>query len=158
MPLFSSYFLPYQWLQGYRRETKMRTFQWNVRTIGIVAVAILLTASLGVMGIWLLFSGQPGTGMMENNHPAEMMNGVDMSGGHEPMMGAPANRGFLGGYTGVVGLVMIVAFMGMVGSLVYTLFREKPGQPQPATCWNCERPIETDWTSCPYCGEAIIPP
>ncbi|MDP1713311.1 MAG: zinc ribbon domain-containing protein [Anaerolineales bacterium] len=134
----------------------MKTFQWNARTIVIVAVALLLTASVGVMGIWLLLSGQPGTGMMESGDHTEMMGGMDISGDHTTMMGAPANRGLLGGYTGAVGLVMILAFVGMVGSLLYALFREKPGQPQPAACWNCERPVETDWTTCPYCGAALV--
>lgn len=133
----------------------MKTFQWNARTIIIIAIAILLTASVGAMGIWLLFSGQPGTGMRESGNHTEMMNGVDMSGDHETMMGDPANRGILGGYTGIIGLVMIVAFMGMVGSLLYSLFREKPGQPQQTNCWNCERPVEFDWASCPYCGATL---
>jgi hypothetical protein len=133
----------------------MKTFQWNARAIAIVMIAILLAASVGAMGIWLLLSGQPGTGMMESGDHTEMMNNDGMSENHAPMMGAPANRGILGGYTGVIGIVMIVTFTGMVGSLIYALFREKPGQPQPATCWNCERPIETDWTSCPYCNATL---
>jgi zinc-ribbon domain len=133
----------------------MKTFQWNTRTIVTVSIALLLTASVGVMGIWLLLSGQPGTGMMEGSSHPDMMDGTEMSGNHVPMMGTPANRGILGGYTGAVGLIMILTFTGMVGSLLYTLFREKPGQPQPAACWNCERPIETDWISCPYCGVAL---
>jgi len=133
----------------------MKTFQWNVRTIIIVTVAVLLTASVGAMGIWLLTSGQPGTGMMENGDNTNMMNNVDMSGGQMPMMGAPANRGILGGYTGVIGIIMIVTFTGLVGTLIYTLFREKPGQPQPVVCWNCERPVESDWAACPYCGEFL---
>ncbi len=143
----------------------MKSFQWNTRTMVTVAVAFLLTASVGVMGVWLLLSGQPGTGMMERGDYTEMMSGMDtsidhttMMGGmdtsidHTTMMGAPANRGIFGGYTGAVGLVMILAFVAMVGSLLYALFREKPEQPQPASCWNCERPVETDWTTCPYCG------
>ena len=133
----------------------MKTFQWNARTIVIVAVALLLTASVGVMGIWLLLSGQPGTGMMESGDHTGGMDGMDMSGDHTTMMGAPANRGLFGGYTGAVGLMMILAFVGMVGSLLYALFLEKPGQPQPAACWNCERPVETDWTTCPYCDAAL---
>jgi len=138
----------------------MKTFQWNVRTIMIVTVAVLLTASVGAMGVWLLTSGQPGTGMMENGDQTNMdqtnmMNNVEMSGDQMPMMGTPANRGVLGGYTGVIGIIMIVTFTGLVGTLIYTLFREKPGQPQSAVCWNCERPVETDWTSCPYCGETL---
>ena len=133
----------------------MKTFEWNARAIAIVSVAILLTVSVGAMGVWLLFSGQPGTGMMEGGESSQMMNNVDMSGDHAPMMGAPANRGILGGYTGVIGVVMIVTFTGMVGSLLYTIFREKPGQPQPKACWNCERPVETDWTSCPYCEATL---
>ena len=130
----------------------MKSFQWNTRTMVTVAVAFLLTASVGVMGVWLLLSGQPGTGMMERGDYTEMMSGMDTSIDHTTMMGAPANRGIFGGYTGAVGLVMILAFVAMVGSLLYALFREKPEQPQPASCWNCERPVETDWTTCPYCG------
>ncbi|HLB47856.1 MAG TPA: zinc ribbon domain-containing protein [Anaerolineales bacterium] len=133
----------------------MKTFNWNARTVVTVAIAFLLTASVGVMGVWLLLSGQPGTGMMESGDHAGAMGGMDMSGDHATMMGAPANRGIFGGYTGAVGLVMILAFVVMVGSLVYALFREKPGQPQPVTCWNCKRPVETDWTACPYCGAAL---
>jgi hypothetical protein len=133
----------------------MKTFQWNARTIVTVSVALLLTASVGAMGIWLLLSGQPGTGMMESNDQMDMMSGVDMLGDHVTMLGVPANRGILGGYTGAIGLVMIMTFVGMIGLLIYTLFREKPGQPQPAACWNCERPVETDWTSCPYCAAGL---
>ena len=44
----------------------MKTFNWNARTVVTVAIAFLLTASVGVMGVWLLLSGQPGTGMMES--------------------------------------------------------------------------------------------
>lgn len=133
----------------------MKTFEWNARTISIVTLAFLLTASVGVMGAWLLVSGQPGTGMMENDSHAGAMDGMTTTSDHQTMMGAPANRGLFGGYTGVVGLVMILAFVMMVGSLLYALWREKPGQPQPATCWNCERPVETEWTACPYCSAAL---
>ena len=133
----------------------MKTFQWNARTIVTVTIALLLTASVGVMGIWLLLSGQPGTGMMEGSSYPDIMGGMEMSGDHVTMMGSPANRGILGGYTGAIGFVMILAFVGMVGLLLYTLFREKPGQPQEAACWDCERPVETDWTSCPYCEAAL---
>jgi len=133
----------------------MKTFEWNARTVFTVAIAFLLTASVGVMGVWLVLSGQPGTGMMENVDHTGILDGMEMAGGNTPMMGAPANRGIFGGYTGVVGLVMILVFMLMVGSLIYALFREKPGQPQAATCWNCERPVETEWTICPYCDAAL---
>ncbi len=127
----------------------MKTFNWNVRTIVTVVIAFLLTASVGVMGLWLLLSGQPGTGMMESGDHTGMMGGMTMPG---IMMGAPADRGIFGGYTGAVGLVMILAFVAMVGILLFALWREKPGQPQPASCWNCERPVETEWAACPYCA------
>lgn len=93
--------------------------------------------------------------LLESGDHTEMIGGADMSGDHATMMGAPANRGIFGGYTGAVGLVMILAFVGMVGSLLYALFCEKPGQPQPAACWNCERLVETDWKTCPYCGAVL---
>ncbi len=135
----------------------MKTFQWTAQTTVTVAIALLLAASVGIMGGWLLLSGQPGTGMMESSDHPSMMSGVDMSSSdHATMMGAPANRGLFGGYTGTIGLIMILAFVGMVGLLLYALFREKPGQPQPATCRNCERPVDTDWITCPYCGAALV--
>ena len=133
----------------------MKTFQWNMRMLIIVAIACLLASSVGIMGVWLMSSGQPGTGMMENGDLAGMMGTEDMSGDHDTMMGAPANRGILGGYTGTVGIVMILASMGMVGLLLYALFREKPGKPQPSVCWNCERPVEIDWPACPYCEASL---
>ncbi len=134
----------------------MKTFEWNARTIVIVAIALLLTASVGTMGVSLLLSGQPGTGMMESgDHAAMMATGAMGEDIADHTMGAPANRGIFGGYTGAVGLVMILVFTLMVGTLLYALLREKPGQPRPAACWNCERPVETDWTSCPYCGVAL---
>lgn len=135
----------------------MRTFEWNVRTIVTIFIAVGLTVSVGAMGLWLLLSGQPGTGMMEGaDHTRMMTNGehpVVMETaipGH--MMGVPADRGVWGGYTGTIGLVMILVFVAMVALLLYTLLSERPGQPQPDVCWNCERPVETDWTTCPYCG------
>lgn len=130
----------------------MKTFEWNMRTVVTVGFALLLAASVGAMGVWLLLSGQPGTGMMESGDHTLMMESGDLT----TMMGAPADRGIFGGYTGVIGLIMIVLFMAMVALLLYALFRERPGQPQPAACWNCERPVEADWTSCPYCRVALL--
>ena len=69
----------------------MKTFQWDTRTIITVSIALLLTASVGVMGIWLLLSGQPGTGMMEGSSHPDIMGGTEMSGDHVTMMGAPAD-------------------------------------------------------------------
>ncbi len=139
----------------------MQMLQWNARTMTLVAVAAVLTLSVGVMGVWLLLSGQPGTGIMENRDHAAMMGGNDQAGAmmdtaaHDQMMGVPADRGALGGYTGTVGLVMILAFMAMVGSLLYAVVKERPGERQPAACWNCERPVERDWEACPYCGARL---
>ncbi len=139
----------------------MRTFAWNIRTVVTVFIAVGLTASVGAMGVWLLLSGQPGTGMMEGTghiqmmatgeHPAVMGTAIP---GH--MMGVPADRGVWGGYTGTIGLVMILVFVALVALLLYKLLSERPGQPQPGGCWNCERPIETDWTICPYCGVELV--
>ena len=139
----------------------MKTFKWNLRTRATVAVAFLLTVFLGAVGVWLLLSGQPGTGMMEKAEQAEMMRDVDHTQmmlnedhgetmGH--MLGTPADRGLFGGYTGTVGLAMIVVFIAMVGLMLFALLREQPSHPQPAHCRNCGRPVETDWTTCPYCG------
>lgn len=125
----------------------MKNFEWNARTVVTIIIAFLLTASVGVMGLWLLLSGQPGTGVMEQGDHTTMM----ANGDHAAMMGSPADRGALGGYTGMIGLVMILVFVVIVSLLLYTLLSERPGQPQAAICWHCERPVETDWTTCPYC-------
>ena len=42
----------------------MQMLQWNARTMTLVAVAAVLTLAVGVIGVWLLLSGQPGTGIM----------------------------------------------------------------------------------------------
>jgi hypothetical protein len=139
----------------------MQTLQWNIRTMTLVAVAAVLTLSVGVMGVWLLFSGQPGAGIMENRDHTAIMGGNDQAGAmmdtakHDQMMGVPADRGALGGYTGTVGLVMILVFMALIGSLLYAVVKERPSQRQPAACWNCERPVELDWETCPYCGARL---
>lgn len=139
----------------------MQTLQWNAHTLTRVAVAAVLTLSVGVMGVWLLLSGQPGTGIMENRDHAAMMGGNNQAGAmtdtaaHAQMMGVPADRGALGGYTGTVGLVMILAFVAMVGSFLYAVLKERPGQRQPAACPNCERPVELEWEACPYCGARL---
>ncbi|TFH47729.1 MAG: zinc ribbon domain-containing protein [Lysobacterales bacterium] len=134
----------------------MQRFAWTPRTLITVIIAFLLSSSVGAMGIWLLLSGQPGTGMMESQEPALMMTDEMMSGySADHMMGVSADQGVFGGYTGTVGFVMILIFVLMVGVLLFALVREKPGQPQPAACWNCERPVETEWTACPYCGAKL---
>jgi hypothetical protein len=130
----------------------MKRLEWNLRTVATVSLAILLTVSVGGLGGWLLLSGHPGTGMMESNGSGGMMAATAVP---DRMMGIPASRGILGGYTGAVGLVMIVLFVAMVSVLLYALFHERPGQPQPAVCGHCGRPIEVDWATCPYCGEAL---
>lgn len=90
-----------------------------------------------------------------------MMGGSNQTGAmtdtaaHDQMMGVPADRGALGGYSGTVDLVMIVAFVALVGLLLYAVIKERPGQRQPATCWNCERPVELEWELCPYCGARL---
>lgn len=144
----------------------MQTLQWNARTIALFAVASLLAMSVGAMGVWLLLNGQAGTAMPETTAPTatmgmagqgSMMGAKQQPGGtmdtsaHDQMMGVPANRGALGGYTGTLGLVMILGVIAMVGLLLYAVVKERPGQRQPATCWNCERPVELDWEACPYC-------
>ena len=147
----------------------MKPFEWNARSIATVAIALLLAASVGAMGLWLLLSGQPGTGMMESREHVQMMESADHAGlmapggpmatGDRPApghtMGVHADQGVLGGYTGAVGLVMIVLFTGMIGLLLYALFRERPGRPEPASCWNCQRPVESYWSHCAYCGSAL---
>lgn len=134
----------------------MKTFKWNTRVLITVTIAFLLTASVGIMGVWLILSGQPGTGMMESVDQTGMMSDAEMADNPSSMMGVDANRGLFGGYTGTIGLVMIVAFVGMVAMLLYALFREKPGQPQPAFCWNCNRPVEITWATCPYCDAVQV--
>jgi len=130
----------------------MQALQWNARTIALFAVAAVLAASVGVMGVWLLLNGQVGAAISETSAPTSTMKMAGQGGmmgacqqpgatmdtsAHDQMMGVPANRGALGGYTGAVGLVVILAFIAMVGLLLYAVVRESPGQRQPTACWNC---------------------
>jgi hypothetical protein len=165
------------------KEVQMQALQWNARTIALFAVAAVLAASVGVMGVWLLLNGQVGAAISETSAPTSTMNMAGQGGmtlapalhsgasagvgagqqpgatmdtsAHDQMMGVPANRGALGGYTGTVGLVVILAFIAMVGLLLYAAVKERPGQRQPTACWNCERPVEVDWEACPYCGARL---
>lgn len=148
----------------------MQTLQWNARTIGLFAVAAVLAMSVGAMGVWLLLNSHAGTALSEPSTLTGTMNMAGQGGmmgagqqpgatmdtsAHDQMMGVPANRGALGGYTGTVGLVVILAFVVMVGLLLYAVVKERPGQRQPTACWNCERPVEVDWEACPYCGARL---
>jgi hypothetical protein len=152
------------------KEVQMQALQWNARTIALFAVAAVLAASVGVMGVWLLLNGNVGAAISDTSAPTSTMNMAGQGGmmgagqqpgatmdtsAHDQMMGVPANRGALGGYTGTVGLVVILAFVAMVGLLLYTVVKERPGQRQPTACWNCERPVEVDWAACPYCGARL---
>jgi len=148
----------------------MQTLQWNARTIAFFAVAAVLAVSVGVMGVWLLLNGHVDVVITETSAPTGTVNMAGQGGmmgagqqpgatmdtsAHDQMMGVPANRGALGGYTGTVGLVVILAFVVMVGLLLYAVIKERPGQRQPAACPNCGRPVELDWEACPYCGARL---
>jgi len=118
----------------------------------------MLTLSVGVLGIWLLLSGEPGTGATEHHrlmHESGHHERMDM-GNHDDMHRAPSDRGILGGYTGMLGLTMLIVFIGLTGILIYSFFRESSTEPQQTTCWNCQRPVETDWKTCPFC-DSVLP-
>lgn len=108
------------------------------RTVVALGLAAILMFSLLVMGGWMLLSVDQGTMM-----------------GQGRMMGPESNRGVLGGYVGSLGILITLLFLGAVGLLLVAYLWERPGLPEPAECPNCERPVETDWTVCPYCGGAL---
>ena len=78
----------------------MKTLEWNARTIITIAVAFLLTASVGAMGVWLLLSGQPGTGMMESGDHVSMVGNND----HAGMMGTTMPSQLIGAPATVAGV------------------------------------------------------
>ncbi len=125
----------------------------QTRTVITIGIATSLTLSLVVMGAWILISGTQGATMMDGQTMAGAMSSQMMGQGH--IMGSASNRGLLGGYVGSLGSLMVLLFLGIIGLLVAAYIWERPGRPEPATCPTCGRPVETDWTACPYCGETL---
>ncbi|OFX30896.1 MAG: hypothetical protein A2Z07_06545 [Armatimonadetes bacterium RBG_16_67_12] len=50
---------------------------------------------------------------------------------------------------------MGLAFVVLVALLAWLLIHERPGRPEQALCPVCGATIETDWTTCAYCGSAL---
>lgn len=127
----------------------------NVRAIATVGLAVLLVLSLALLGSWILGFGAPGATMMNGQAMAGPMN-PDMMG-QDHLMGPASNRGALGGYAGALGIVMVLFILGAVGLLLATYLWERPGRPEAVRCPFCQRPVDTDWASCAYCGESLAP-
>ena len=135
--------------------------------IGIVVGLILLTAIVGIG--YLAFSRWPGPIWVMRSpgiHPWEDGRGMPLL----PFRGLPAQRfigffplRFLGGgliFTGalvliVLGVIWLVRSLGRPQpSSPLAVPTPAPAVPQPAAqaCPNCKRPVQEDWSHCPYCG------
>ena len=128
-----------------------------MRKMLTVSVAVMLALSVGVLGIWLLLSGEQGTGMLEHHqmmHDGDHYANMDIEN-HDGKLGAPSDRGIIGGYRGGLGFIMLLVFIVLTSLLLYTFFSDSPVPPQQTTCWNCQRPVETDWETCPFCGSNL---
>ena len=131
-----------------------------MRRFLILTAALLLSLSVLGLGAWLLLSGEAGTGAMEAHHAVMMEDpsaGMPMAVEHHYETGAASDRGVLGGYRGGLGLLMLLMLSGLVALLIVVFFSEKPLQPRQGACWQCGRPVETDWTNCPFCAASLTP-
>ena len=72
-----------------------------------------------------------------------------------PMMGGWGLGGLFMGF----GMLLLWAFpVGLLFLVVYGAVRlaNKSNTPIAAqTCANCSKPVQADWTTCPYCGTTI---
>jgi hypothetical protein len=120
-------------------------------TVGIALILVAITAGYG---LWVMRAASTGhlmdpAHMEEQEHPR-----MDRPMDHT-MMGPPSTRGVLGGYLGTITGVMGLAFVVLVALLAWLLFRERPSRPEQALCQVCGATVETDWTTCAYCGSAL---
>jgi hypothetical protein len=121
----------------------MKTFIHTKRTKLVRAIALVLTLSVGAMGVWLLLSGQTGTAEYECCGEVISPPGV---------LGSSAIVGCCDGYTGTIGFVMIVIFVVLNVILLFSAYRGKLHPVQINQCPNCSRSVEYEWLSCPYCS------
>ncbi|MDX1418249.1 MAG: hypothetical protein R3293_28875 [Candidatus Promineifilaceae bacterium] len=141
----------------------MNTFTWNKRAVLTVIVAVVIALSVAGLGIWAMIDGITSPGFThihhqnsgDSSHAGTEHSRFMASANHARMMGSVANRGFLGGYSVLIGVSMIVLSIAMVGILLFSLLKERPVLPRQTTCPHCGRPVETDWTDCPFCESAL---
>jgi hypothetical protein len=74
--------------------------------------------------------------------------------GRTPMM-----RGYGFGWLGVfLGALIPLGLAFLAGYGVAALVRRspRPAPPAPPTCPNCRHVVQSDWTTCPYCGTKLV--
>ncbi len=76
-----------------------------------------------------------------------------------PMMGGlglPMHRGlgFFGGWIMLLKMVVPLAILGLAIFGVVTLFRKpKDTATTLEACSSCGKPLQVEWSNCPYCGK-----
>lgn len=133
---------------------------WKYVLIGLVV--IILVGVIGIAALALLTHGF--SGMM----PYRVGPRINPPYGNMPMM-----RGF--GLLGLVGFgLRLLIPLGLIAlvvvGLVWLLTRSRtpaamvtpgptpvppPAPPAGRTCPNCGRPVQSDWSVCPYCGHKL---
>ncbi len=115
------------------------TWKWIV---GVVIVLALLFA------LPFVFSNIFGF-----NSYGHMMD--DYGGWNHPMMGG---WGFGGVFMGFGMLLVWAVPLGLLFLVIYGAIRLANQSNHPAaaqTCSNCSKPAQTEWNTCPYCGEGL---
>lgn len=123
-----------------------------VLTMGIALILVLIT---GGYGLWLMRAASTGH-LMDPAHMRDQDHQMGPSMEHT-MMGPASSRGILGGYLGALTALMGLVFLVLVAILAWLLMHERPGRPRQALCPVCGATVETDWTTCAYCGSALTP-
>ena len=113
---------------------------------------------LGIVLVLVLLLVLPGLFLMGRFWPGGYGN---MMGGYGGMMGGFGHMGIFGFFgmalMWLVPLGLLVLVVVGVVALVSSLTRsENTAAPLPAqNCSSCGKPLQSGWTTCPYCGTPI---
>lgn len=128
---------------------------WKYLLVVVVVLGLVLIFAIpffyrGFGGYWMTPALAPGTGV-----------GPGMMGkwGYFPMMGG---FGIFGGLMMLFAFLLPVGLVALVVIGAVALLRH-PGNPIPPfsvssgrACPNCGKPVQPDWTTCPYCGQKLL--
>ncbi len=130
-----------------------RAWKWVIGiVVGLLVIAALVSVPLLMHGRFLAgdFDGRGGWQGRE-------LTPSFGPGGH---MRGPGMMGYYGGMLSFGGLFMGLIQLGFLGLivlgivwLVRTLRQPKPAAVALGTCAKCGKPVQADWSNCPYCGK-----
>jgi hypothetical protein len=130
----------------------MRNVNWTQVLVFGLVVLVVLALGLGVL--WLIFGGWGTMGMMG---PGGMRGGwCPWCGGRGVGLGGILAAVAAFGLICLLPLGLLVALALGAGWLARNTGEDRGvRRDTQAACPDCGRPVEDDWTTCPYCGEDL---